>query len=146
MAARRLILAMLVLLVLSSAVAALIPVERSAVDESSTTTQTTTAEPPEPGDLVRRRVDADRAEPAKIEIHRGDQLELAVTSSAPGQVEILVLGVSQDVDRFSVARFDLLPADRGTYAVRFIPPEPAGDEGRVIARIVVGGEATRAAT
>ena len=141
MAARRLILVMLVLLVLSSAVAALIPVERDALENSSTSSTTTTAAPKPTGELVRRRVDADGKKPQTIELDKGDQLELTVMSSKPGQVEILVLGALEDVDRFLPARFDLLPADPGTYQVRFIPPAPSGATGRVIARIVVGKEA-----
>jgi hypothetical protein len=138
MAARRLILVMLVLLVLSSAVAALIPIERDALEGSSSTTSTTVQEPPATGELVRRKVDADAKRPPTIRITRGDQLELTVTSSRPGQIEIVALGVLQDVDRFLPARFDVLPADRGTYSVGFIPPEPPGATGRVIARIAVG--------
>jgi hypothetical protein len=138
MAARRLILVMLVLLVLSSAVAALIPVERAARDESSTSTTTTAQEPPAAGELVRRRIDADAKEPATIQIAKGDQLELTVTSSKPGQVEIEALGVLEDVDEFFPARLDLLPADRGSYPVHLVPDEPAGDPGRVIGHVVVG--------
>jgi hypothetical protein len=139
MAARRLILVMLVLLVLSSAVAALIPVERDRGDETSTTTTATTAAPPPTGTLVHRHVDADRARPGTIRIDRGDQLELTVTSAKPGQVEIIELGVLEDVDRFLPARLDLLPSDQGTYPVRLVPPAPAGSEGRIVARVVVDG-------
>jgi hypothetical protein len=136
-AARRLILVMLVLLVLSSAVAALIPVERSARDDASTASTTTESRKPS-GALVTRRINADEAaKPRAIRIAPGDQLELTVTSSDPGQVEILVLGVLADVDRFFPAHLDLLPADRGTYPVKLIPPEPAGAPGQVIGRIVV---------
>src|SRR3954466_8672066 len=98
MAARRLILVMLVLLVLSSAVAALIPVERNRAGESSTTSTTAATPPPPTGTLVHRHVDADRARPRTIRIDRGDQLELTVTSAKPGQVEIIELGVLEDVD------------------------------------------------
>ncbi len=142
MAARRLILVMLVLLVLSSAVAALIPIERNAVEESSTSTTTTTTEAPPPtGELLHRRITADARKPEPIRIDRGDQLELTVTSSKPGQVEVLVLGSLEAVDRFDPAHYSLLPADPGSYEVRFIPPAPPGARGRVIARIVVGDKA-----
>ena len=137
MAARRLILVMLVLLVLSSAVAALIPVERAAREDTTTSTTTTEAAPLETGDLVHRRVGADSGRPQTIRIDRGDQLELTVTSPKPGQVEIVALGVLEDVDRFLPARLDLLPADQGTYPIRLVPDAPPGDRGRVIGRIVV---------
>ena len=140
MAARRLILVMLFLLVLSSAVAALIPVERDALDGSSSSTTTTTApEPPATGELVKHRLDAQAKKPETIRIAKGDQLELTVSSTEPGQVEIAALGVLEDVDRFFPAHLDLLPADQGTYPVRLVPDEPAGDLGRVIGRIEVRG-------
>jgi hypothetical protein len=138
MAARRLILVMLVLLVLSSAVAALIPVERSSDDESTTTTTTTTAAAPT-GELVRAHVDADAKKAAGIRIHKGDQVELTVSSSTPGQVEIPVLGMLEDVDRFIPARFDLLPFDRGTYEVRLLPQGAPTAADRVVGRVIVGG-------
>ena len=137
MAARRLILVMLVLLVLSSAVAALIPVERDPVDTTSTTTTRTAQEPPEAGELLQRKINADAAKPATIRIARGDQLEVTVTSSKAGQVEIVELGVFEDVDRFFPARLDLFPVDQGTYPVRLLPDAPPADPGRVIGRIVV---------
>src|SRR5438128_1723044 len=140
MAARRLILVMLVLLVLSSAVAALIPIERDRGGDSSTTTTTTTAAPSTTGALVSRHVDAGRARPQTIRIDKGDQLELTVTSAKPGQVEIIELGVFEDVDRFLPARLDLLPSDQGTYPVRLVPPAPAGSQGRIVARVIVEGQ------
>ena len=146
MAARRLILVMLVLLVLSSAVAALIPVERDAVQETSSSTTTTAQEPPESGELLHRKIDADAKQPTTIRMARGDQLDVTVTSSKAGQVEIAALGVFEGVDRFFPARLDLLPADQGTYPVRLVPNQPAGDPGRVIGRIVVRGAAAAAAT
>ena len=139
MAARRLILVMLVLLVLSSAVAALIPVERDALEDTSTST-TTKATPPT-GELVHGRINADRAKPKTIRIAKGDQLDLTVSSSKPGQVEILVFGVLDDVGRFAPAHIDLLPVDRGRYAVRLLPPEPGGRGARVIGRIIVAADA-----
>ena len=141
MAARRLILVMLVLLVLSSAVAALIPVERKALDDTSSTTTTTVQEPPAAGELVQHKLDADAKRPDTIRIAKGDQLELTVTASQPGQIEIEALGVFEAVDRSFPAHLDLLPADPGTYPVRLVPDEPAGDRGRVVGRVVVGGAA-----
>ncbi len=143
MAARRLILVMLVLLVLSSAVAALIPVERDAVEETSSSTTTTAQEPAESGELLRRKINADAKKPTTIRLAKGDQLEVTVTSSKPGQVEIAALGVFEGVDEFFPARLDLLPVDQGTYPVRLVPDEPPAETGRVIGRIVVrGGGAT----
>ena len=144
MAARRLILVMLVLLVLSSAVAALIPVERDAVDTTSTTSTTTAREPPETRKLLERKIDADARKPSTIRMTRGDQLDLTVTSSKAGQVEIVELGVFENVDPDFPARLDLFPVDQGIYPVRLVPDAPAGDRGRVIGRVVVesGGGAT----
>ena len=143
MAARRLILVMLVLLVLSSAVAALIPVERDALEDTSTSTTTTTQEAPEAGELVERKINADAKQPTTIRMARGDQLDVTVTSSKAGQVEIVELGVFEGVDPDFPAHLDLFPVDQGTYPVRLVPDEPAGDPGRVIGRVVVeGGGAT----
>jgi hypothetical protein len=143
MAARRLILVMLVLLVLSSAVAALIPVERDPGEETSSSTTTTAQEPPETGKLLHRKIDADAKQPTTVRMARGDQLDVTVTSSKAGQVEIVELGVFEGVDPSFPARLDLLPADQGVYPVRLVPDEPPADPGRVIARIVVrGGGAT----
>ena len=142
MAARRLILALLVLLVLSSAAAALIPTERGGVSDTSTTSTTTQAEEPPPpptGEALDRRLNADRDRPTTIRMRKGDQLELTVTSSKEGQVEILVLGMLEDVDRFFPARFNLLPVDQGVYPVRLLSPGSAGGEGRLIGRVVVEG-------
>ena len=132
MAARRLIMAMLVLLVLSTVLAALIPVERDrARDDSSSTTTTTEAAQPA-GELVRRTVRTDDATPDRIELTRGDQLELIVESpKLADQVEIPAFGQLADVDPFFPARFDVLMLETGSFPVRLV------EAGRVIARIDV---------
>ncbi len=145
MAARRLILVMLVLLVLSSAVAALIPIERDALDDTSTTA-TATKEPAPTGKLVRGKIDADRSKARTIRLRAGDQLQLTVTSSKPGQVEILEPGVLETIDPFLPVHIDLLPLDQGAYLVRLIPPQPPTARGRVIGRIVVGPRRARRPT
>ena len=138
MAARRLILAMLVLLVLSTVLATLVPVDREGVsDESSSTTST---EPESPsitaGELVRRSIAADDPTPERIELERGDQLELVVTSSKlADQVEIPAFSGLENVDPDFPARFDLLALESGSFPVRLSQAE------RVIARIEVGGAA-----
>ena len=142
MAARRLILVMLVLLVLSSAVAALIPVDRDPVEETSSSTTTTAQEPAETGEFLERKINADAKRPPTIRMARGDQLEVTVSSSKAGQVEILELGVFDDVDRFFPARLEVFPADQGTYPVRLLPDGPPSGQGRLIGRIVVRGRAT----
>jgi hypothetical protein len=142
MAARRLILVMLVLLVLSSAVAALIPVDRTEVTDETTSTTSTTPRPAPSGELVTATIRADAAKPKRIPARKGDQLELKLTSSKPGSVEVVALGVFEEVDRLDPARVDLLLFDQGTYPVRFLPPQ-ATTGGRVIGRIVVGGVARK---
>ena len=131
MAARRLVLLMLVLLFMSSLAAALVPVETDRDDDTRTTR--TTREPPEPrGRLLGRTIEAGAERPARIEIELGDQLSLTVRGERPGEVEIPRLGELESVDPDAPARFDLLPPEPGSYAVRLVEP------GSVIARIEVG--------
>jgi hypothetical protein len=139
MAARRLILVMLVLLVLSSAVAALIPVDRAERDDTTTETRTTQRPPTPTGELVTARIDANAREAKRIRAHTGDQLELTVSASGPGQVEIIALGVFEGVDRLTPASIDLLLFDPGTFPVRLLAPDAGTGAGRVIGRIVVRG-------
>jgi hypothetical protein len=129
MAARRLVLVMLVLLLVSTLLAALVPAGDPPGDE--TTTQPTTAAPEPPGERVARTIDAGADRPARIPIALGDQLSLTVRSQRTDQVEIPGLGELEDVDPEAPARFDVLPAQPGSYAVRI----PGSD--RPIARIEV---------
>jgi hypothetical protein len=140
MAARRLILVMLVLLVLSSAVAALIPVDRGEPGDTTSTTSTATTTAPPSGKLVTARISADRKDAKRVIANRGDQLRLTVSSSKPGDVEIVALGVFENVDRFLPAVIDLLLFDQGRYPVRLIPPAATTGEGRKIGVVVVRGE------
>ena len=139
MAARRLILAMLVLLVLSTVLATLVPVDRDGVGDDTSST-TTTTEPESPaiaaGELVRRSIAADDPTPERIELERGDQLELTVTSSKlADQVEIPAFSGLENVNPDFPARFDLLALETGSFPVRLSEAE------RVIARIEVGAGA-----
>jgi hypothetical protein len=135
-AARRLILLMLALLVISSLAASLVPVDPSRLRESTTTT---TAPEPKPvgGEPLRRTVDAGARRPSAIRIPLGDSLELTVTSSTPGLVEVDGLGESDYADPAAPARFDLRPYRIATYPVRF------GDAGRPVARIKVSQPSAR---
>jgi hypothetical protein len=138
-AARRLILVLLVLLVLSSIVAALIPVERARNGDSTsstTSTPSTAAEvPPPTGELVQRRVDAGAANPARIKLPLGSELQLTVSGDKrPDQVEIPVLGELENIDPDFPARFDLLLVEPGSFDVRLVEAR------RVIARIEVDGK------
>ncbi len=142
MAARRLILVMLVLLVLSSAVAALIPIDRGELTDETTSTTTTTAPPAPSGKLVKASIRADAAEPQRIRLHKGDQLDLKIFSSKPGSAEIVALGVFEQLDRLDPAVVDLLLLDQGTYPVRFLPAQ-AATGGRVIGQLVVRGAARK---
>jgi hypothetical protein len=137
MAARRLILAMLVLLVMSSVLAALVPIEPDEPEQSPTgSTGTERSEPTPTGELVRRTIAADDPTPERIELGRGDQLDLAVTSAKlADQVEIPAFGVTEDVDPDLPARFDLLALEAGSFPVRLV------EAGRAIARIEVAARA-----
>jgi hypothetical protein len=68
--------------------------------------------------------------PRTVRIRDGDQLALVVRHRRPDEVEIARLGVLEDVDPLSPARFDLLPPE-GRYAVRLL------EERRQIGEIVV---------
>jgi hypothetical protein len=121
-AARRLILIMLALLVLSSVAAALVPIDREALRD--TATETTPAPAESTGKRVEREVDADAdAEGQRIELRLGDSLALTVSSREPGLVEVVGLGLTEDVDPKEPAVFDLRPIEGGSYPVRLIAPE-----------------------
>jgi hypothetical protein len=134
-AARRLILAMILLLVLSSAAAALVPVG-DAPRPSSTGTMTVDEQGPS-GKLVGETLRAGAKKPQRVRIRVGDQLALQVTSKVADQVEIPGLGEIADVDRDAPARFDLLPFEPGSYAVRLV------DARRTVGRIVVRAQPRR---
>jgi hypothetical protein len=121
---------MVALLVLSSIAAALVPVERDRRNESTQSSTTSTATAPA-GGLVARTVRAGAAEPASLELRLGAALALRVTAARPDQVAIPRLGELDDVDPDAPARFDLLPAEAGRYAVRLVEAR------RTIARIEV---------
>jgi hypothetical protein len=117
-AARRLIIFMLALLVLSSIAAALVPIERQATRD---TTTTAAAAPPAPtGRSIEAKVDADAGRPKRIAIRLGDSLGLTVSSQSPALVEVVGLGLTDDVDPNAPARFDLRPYERGSYPVRLV--------------------------
>lgn len=128
-AARRLIIFMLALLVLSSVAAALVPIDRETLRDTSTTAPSPSSEPT--GRLVEAEVDADAEQPQRIGIRLGDSLTLTVTASSAGLVEVVGLGLTEDVDPDAPAVFDLRPFERGSYPVRL-----AGE--RRIALIEVG--------
>jgi len=132
---------MLVLLVLSTVLATLVPVDREGVSDESSSTTTTEPESPAiaAGELVRRSIAADDATPERIELERGDQLALIVTSSKlADQVEIPDFSGLENVNPDFPARFDLLALETGSFPVRLSEAE------RVIARIEVGAAAEAA--
>jgi len=130
-AARRLIMIMLALLVLSSVAAALVPIDREALRDTSTPTVPPTPQPA--GKSIEAEVDAGAAQPKRIELRLGDSLALTVRSRSPGLVEIVGLGLTEDVDPHAPAVFDLRPYERGSYPVQLV-----GTERRRIAVIEVG--------
>jgi hypothetical protein len=112
---------MLVLLGISTVAAALVPIDRQAADDETTTTSTDNeAREQARGDLVPASIDAGARKPATVVMRLGDQLELRVTSTRADQVEIPRLGELEDVDADAPTRFDLLPFETGTYAVRLV--------------------------
>jgi hypothetical protein len=135
MAARRLVIVMLVLLFVSTLAAALIPAPDTGDETETTRTTEPTAKPA--GRELARSIDAAAKRSATIRIAVGDQLTLTVRSPRPDQVEIARLGQLEDVAPTSPARFDLLPADPGDYAVRLL------GAGRVIGRIEVAEAAEK---
>jgi hypothetical protein len=119
-AARRLIAVMLVLLFLSSLAAALAPVERPN-EEASTSTTTTTEEPgTTDGELVRADLDLRKQDPPPVRARVGDQLQLRVLADRPGTIELAGLGLSEYVDEFAPAFFDLLLDRKDTIKVRYL--------------------------
>ena len=121
-AARRLIIIMLALLVLSSVAAALVPIDREALRDTPTETASAPAGPT--GKLIEAEVDADSdTARQRIELRLGDSLALTVSSREPGLVEVVGLGLTEDVDPNEPAVFDLRPDERGDYPVRLIAPE-----------------------
>lgn len=121
---------MLALLVLSSIAAALIPVDRDRPSPREAAS-TRAAEPRIPaGTFVHKTIAAEASKPVRIALDVGDQLELAVTSKRPGQVEIAAFGELDDVDPDFPAHFDLLALEPGTFGVRLV-------DRRKIARIEV---------
>jgi hypothetical protein len=134
MAARRLILAMLVLLVLSTILATLVPVDPDRLRDDTTSSTAVGAQAPSipPGELVKRKIAVDDATPEVIELGRGDQLELTVTSSKlADRVEIPAFGDSGFVDPEFPAHFDLLALEVGSFPVRLVEAD------REIARLEV---------
>jgi hypothetical protein len=130
-AARRLLILMLVVLGISTLAAALVPVERQASTET-TSTETAATKPATDhrGRLLTRRLDASGG-PRVVRMHLGDQLRLIVQARRADIVEVRGTGEVHDVDRYTPARFDLLPFERGTYPIRLL------DAHRTIGRIVV---------
>jgi hypothetical protein len=119
MAARRLIIVMLVLLGMSTLAAALAPPPQGG-DDSTTTSTTEKRHHREriDGQLVARTIDAQAPKPQSVTVPVGDQLDLRVKSSRPGQVEIPDLGLLEDVTPVDPARFDILASSRGRHEVR----------------------------
>jgi hypothetical protein len=128
-AARRLIAVMLVLLFLSSLAAALAPVDTEREDTAPTPvpTEPVTDEASE-GELVREELDARGKRTPMVRARVGDQLQLRVRSERPATVELVGLGLTEDVDPLAPARFDLLLERPGTIKVRELesPRRPLG--------------------
>jgi hypothetical protein len=126
---------MLVLLAISTLAAALIPPpsRRATSTQQGTdaTTQPLTPAPAGGGELVHARIEVGNAPAQTIAIERGDQLVLEVLAPFGDDIEIPAFGVTDTVDPFAPAYFDLFANRRGTYPVRAV------DAGRVVGRIEV---------
>lgn len=133
MAARRLVAVLLVLLFLSSLATALAPVEPGM--QTSTSSSTAPASPGSnaQGALIRQSVDTSAATPPVIEATPGDQLQLRITSRAPGTIELAGIGPTEDVGPDQPALFDVLLEGAGEFPVRFLGSE------RRVATIEVSG-------
>jgi hypothetical protein len=120
-AARRILIVLLFMLFFSSVATLLVP----APDERTTTTTMTTTDTaagaaPSGGELVRARIDAEEKRPQRIDIELGDQLALRVDARKPDQVTIPALGLLEDVDPLSPARFDMFAERSGAFRVRLL--------------------------
>ena len=135
MAARRLLIVMLILLGLSTLAAALVP-PRTTDDDGTTETSTeATASIPTnttPSGLYSPGVVVVKKGVAVLFANAGDQIELAVCSDEPDQVEVPSFGLVDTVARNKPALFDLLFEEEGTYGVQLV------DADRVVARFKVG--------
>ena len=135
MAARRLLILLLAVLAISTLAAALIGPRAT---RESPAPSTTAGEPARgrqardrSGRLIEKTVEAGRRRPETIRLRPGDQLELTVRSRLPGQVEVVRLGLLEDVGPDVPAHLSLLPSELGRYRVRI-----AG-RGRAVAVVVV---------
>jgi len=131
-AARRILIVLLFMLFFSSVATLLVPPP----DERATTTTTTTTDTaavgaPSGGELVKARIDAAAKRPRSIDVELGDQLALQVHAEEPDQVTIPALGLLEDVDPLSPARFDLFAERSGSFRVRLLEAK------RTIAKIKV---------
>jgi hypothetical protein len=135
-AARRLVVVMLVLLAISTLAAALIPPPSkqapSTEESTGATTEPTQSAPSGGGKLVNARIDVGNAPAPTVVVERGDQLVLDVSAPFGDDIEIPAFGVTETVDPFAPAHFDLFANSRGTFPIRAV------DARRVVGRIVVG--------
>lgn len=146
MAARRLVLVMITLLIASTVAAAVLRPTPPGRGPGAPTQTTTTPKPKvaeaEPenglprGRLLRVRISTRSRSLQLVPLRLGDQLALTAAGPYTGLVRIRAYGESERVDRFSAARFDLLPRRRGRATVELLT-----DEGkrRVIGSIEVSG-------
>jgi hypothetical protein len=143
MAARRLLIVMLVLLGLSTLAAALIPPREPSEETTTDATETapTATETAPAGEIVPFAVPIDPKRISVVPVSAGDQLELAICSNKPDQVEIPAFGLLETVGPEEPATFPLLVQKPGTYGVRLVTAD------RVVVRIQVskaaGGDVKR---
>jgi hypothetical protein len=89
----------------------------------------------EPVRTLKLRYPAPRT-PPRLRVTSGAHVVLQVSTSAPGQVSVPVLGLVQAAEPATPARFDVLAAREGTYTVTF---EPSAGGTATLGRLVVGG-------
>jgi hypothetical protein len=134
MAARRLLIVMLVLLGLSTLAAALVPPREPSEDTTTDATQETATTPTEAapaGEVVPFAVPIDPKRILVVPATAGDQLELAICSKVPEQVEIPAFGLLETAEPAKPATFQLLVEQPGTFGVRLVNAD------RVVVRIQV---------
>jgi hypothetical protein len=124
-AARRLLIVMVILLITSTVAASLAPRPAEREETTRETTSPRTSPVPTGGQLVQATLDADAKarRPERIEVPLGDQLALKVRSRRTVQVQIRGLGLLEDVQPLSPARFDILASRPGSFEVRVIDPD-----------------------
>jgi hypothetical protein len=141
---RRALLLFAIVLGLAAIVSALSR-PQSTDDEPPPRAQTDATGPPTvspgAGEGAPAEIDVDAAKPRAHELQAGRAATVTVAVESAGSVEIPKLGLSADAEPLTPARFDVLVAEPGRYALRVVPAD--GDESRPAGTLVVTSAETR---